>query len=269
MSFNQQAVLEYVLQRQNSDGGFAFVPKYYGWEFPTSVLDSYYCLSILSALEKKTPHEDKLRTYVRTVFEKESCQTAVLDFYLHEIAVMSGITLEFSERHAKKWLEILRRTPSPEELVDCGASDGYSTSDSPLQNFFAAAFLLKKFGFETPKLRWNENVFSRLGDITSVAYAVAISKLFGLKANYADAVNFIQSCNGKNGFSACPNAVTPFIESRYFGCFALIFLGKKLLSRALSSLKNYRTRTADFAERCLAEFLRLNLLFSQLNCLQA
>lgn len=226
---------EYILKRHNSDGGFGFAPPLYGWEFPSGLLDTYYCLSVISMMGRKIPNRGMVQGYVKDILDGKQTRSPAADFYALECARIAGMEIECTQAQAKKWeVCIARQAHAGGGLHSQWFSADYDAAGSPYQDVYASAFLLGKYckGQKIGGLALAQNADGGFGigksDIASTAYCIAIGETLGIRANAQKAEGFIRLCRSGHGYATAPRSAPAFVECTYFACWALRMLGGRI-----------------------------------------
>jgi len=254
MSFDKSALYDYITQRQNSDGGFAFAAPCYGWEFPSGLPDTYYCTHMLAMLGAQVPHTAKTISYIEGLAEEYPKQSAMSDFFLFETASLLGSKLKPSPQKINKWrTDMVTRAKQSGEARGEWMSADYDASESPFQNAYASAHLLSKYAngadLEKPHLSQKADGGFGVGspDIISTAYCIAISVLCAVEIDFEGARKFINSCSSHSGgFAICPSIRPHFVEPTYFGCWALRILGKDVPHSSLAFAESLQNGNGGF-----------------------
>jgi len=229
MMFDRKELIDYVLKRQNSDGGFGFVPPFCGLEFPSGLPDTYHCVSILSMLGKTVENPDKTSEYLKKTRADYTNPSPTYSFYIFEASRLLGKKLRAGGEEIKTWEQVLKRGPATQ------LSEGYGAAGSPYQDVYSAIYLLKKYGngtgTEEYEIKQNQDGGFGPGasDIASTAHCIAINGLLGLSFDREKAVRFILSCGANyGGFSIRPNAEPAFVETTYYASLSFSLLGAKI-----------------------------------------
>ncbi|MEM3565213.1 MAG: prenyltransferase/squalene oxidase repeat-containing protein [Candidatus Jordarchaeaceae archaeon] len=236
-SFLVEGVIKYVLNGQNSDGGYTFCP---GAE--SNAQDTYYGLEILKILNYPFPNVEKTVEWLLSI-EMYNIYTY---YYVGKALTLCGERLDdrFREFVAS---EISSRKHSISTNVYTELSSGFKSSLMVLElaemlnlEFDGADMKRWLLGFKNRDGGFGENGHS---DISSTYYAVAsLCLLKHDRKNLREAVKFVRKCEAPHGgFTIIPNSLKTYIEFTYAGVMTLDLLGEKL---------RFPQKTADFVLKC-------------------
>jgi hypothetical protein len=230
-------IADYVVNRQNEDGGYTF-----GIGEGSSIQDTYYGLAILRSLGSPFPNVEKTISFVRETRLDN-------DYQIYYVAKASKL-LEtgFSDALGKRVAAII----GSDQYF--GSTDAFSEVSSEFITTHMALELadLLKLSVEGKKVsewlllfRNEDGGFGIRGqsNINSTYYAVASINLSrsGIK-NPVETVKFVRSCEKPyGGFTVIPINFMPYIEHTYFGVMTLDLLGEKSL---------YPKQSADWVLTC-------------------
>ncbi|MCX8195208.1 MAG: hypothetical protein N3G22_03850, partial [Candidatus Micrarchaeota archaeon] len=117
----------FVKSRQNSDGGYTFARRLYGLEFPSSISETYFALSILSILKENVQHREKTLSYVKKISRgKELHSSPATAFY----AISSFLLLGERPPHSASLVEWLRAAITEKRAM----------FNEPTSNWFSAEY---------------------------------------------------------------------------------------------------------------------------------
>jgi hypothetical protein len=246
-----EPIADYVVERQNADGGYTFAQ----WS-ESSAQDTYYALQILKMLGVQPAHTDRTIAFLRKLQHPDGGFDSIkVAYYVTTSLIELGAT---PERGFEK--SILLAHSSLERLgsfeVNIEASSEIETTYLSLENLR----LLGKPVETEPlaglilRLRNPDGSFGRGGysSMASVYYALASLKLLRYDVNSLDSTpRWIRGCeNPAGGFARSPKDFDPYLilEELYFGLKALEVLGEASLYRSqnLSLIGKFQNRKGGF-----------------------
>lgn len=231
-------VINYVVVRQNEDGGYAFTQ---GLE--SNLQDTYYGLAILDLLSASFPNIQETLTW------------------LHNFSVENKLNLHY---YVTKALMLLGESPSNQvhdfmasflgAHREFGTVDAYVEIASEFEVTFMVTEIANILGMKLNKdplakrLLLYQNEDGGFGahvhsNLNSTYHAVAsLSNLSYPVGSLRDTLAFVRSCEKPSGgFTVVPNTFPPYMEHVYYGVFTLDLLGEGL---------SYPEETAKFVFRC-------------------
>ena len=226
---NTRAIVYYILERQNEDGGYTFAR---GAE--SNAQDTYYALEILRMLDAKPTNLDKTVRFVQGLQHSDGGFDSVKSAY-YVITILSQLG-------AKPTKPIDQTTLSLEILIE-GLENPhvYIEAISEIESIYLAVKLLNSLNFSLNSDRivkqvlkmqnidgsFGSRTFSRLA---STFYALAILGLTGYDVKaLSNTLTWIRQCEiSTGGFTADPELTSPYIamEDLYFGIKSLEALGE-------------------------------------------
>ncbi len=230
-------IINYVLSRQNEDGGYAFAQG----SFESSGQDTYYGLAILSELNSTFPNTEKTLRFLD--------ENRVDSIYSMYYAVKAQLLLGRGF-NAELKKDISSMLCSKKYF---GSSEFFSDASEFTTTFMALelANLLEIDVSATEVVKWlltfqnEDRGFGPQGNsnIESTYYAVA--SLFMLKWNLrklSKFIGFVRACEKPfGGFTVVPMNYMPYMEYTYYGVMALDLLGEK---------SKYSPQTIDWVLSC-------------------
>jgi hypothetical protein len=232
-----QSVINYVVSRQNVDGGYTFVE-----ENDSNAEDTYYGLAILKLLGSTFPNVDKTVEWLRgfrlgSIYSYYYIGKALslccedLDSRFQKY-VVSAIA---SKRHfgsVEVYIEVASEFRAAHMVLELAKLLDVDPADNDV-----VAWLL---GYKNGDGGFGAH---RHSNINSTYYATASLDLlnFNMKS-LQDTVAFLRACeNLHGGFTVIPHSFAPYMEYVYYGVMALDALGEKC---------RFPSQTVDFVLRC-------------------
>ena len=216
-------ITDYVVNRQNADGGYTFCQ---GAE--SNLQDTYYGLAMLSLLSGNFPDVEKTVKFINDARLDSIYST----YYVTKASLLLGKSIE--PKLKKRLLSILNSKNY------FGSTILFSEPSSEFTTTFMALELarLLKVKVNTEEVtnwllnsRNDDGGFGIQGqsNINSTYYAIASINL--LKQNLNDqreTVTFVRACEKPpGGFTVIPINFTPYMEHTYYGVMTLDLLGEK------------------------------------------
>lgn len=232
-------VIDYVTNRQNEDGGYAFCQG-----IESNRRDTYYGLAILSLLNADFPNVDKTLTFLK---EPELDLHNTYSHYYTTKALL--LCSEEPNENLKNHISLAANMKKHSSLADVlpEASSEFTTTFMTLE-------LARLFEFQLPKNRiieWLLSFKNRDGgfsseehsNINSTYYAAASLALLNAKIkDLGETAKFVRECEkAYGGFTLIPMNITPYVEHTYYGVMALDLLGETC---------RYPSQTIDFLLKC-------------------
>jgi hypothetical protein len=231
-------VIDYVVNRQNEDGGYTFCQ---GTE--SNAQDTYYGLAILDLLGALFPNVEKTVEWLQS-FVPDSLYS---HYYVAKALKLCG--KEPDKRLLRKFILSL-----PIVNGEFGTVDVYAEVASEFLPIFMAVELAGLAVVEVDRERivgWLlsfKNVDGGFGahgrsNLNSTYHAVA--SLFSLGypvESLRDTLGYVRACEKPyGGFTVVPQGVTPYMEHTYYGTSTLNLLGERL---------RYPKQTAELVLKC-------------------
>ena len=230
-------VIQYVVNRQNEDGGYTFCQ---GTE--SNAQDTYYGLAILDLLNAPFPNVEKTIKWLYD-FVPDNLYS---HYYVAKALRLCG---REPEKNLKDFILSL-----PSVRGNFGTVDVYVEVASEFLLTFMTTELIKivNVEIESKKLAdWLLSFKNKNGgfgahghsNLNSTYHAVA--SLFNLGypvKSLRDTLSYVRTCEKPfGGFTVVPHASTPYMEHIYYGASTLNLLGERL---------RYPKQTAEFVLKC-------------------
>ena len=232
-----EAVLNYVLQRQNRDGGYTFAQG-----ADSNAQDTYYGLAILKLLNAQPPLVPQTANWLRSL--------PANDLYAHYY-VSKALALCGEPIHPNLAVTTLafRRSDGSFGTVDVGVG-----APSEFHSTFMASEMLRMLGLTDDAdmtIGWllgyrnGDGGFGANGcsNLRSTFHAVAsLHNLSYPVKSMRATIGYVRSCEqARGGFSVVPGSSMPYMEDTYCGVLALDLMGGRC---------QYPERTADRVYEC-------------------
>ncbi len=231
-------IANYVITRQNEDGGYAFAQG----SLESNCQDTYYGLAILSKLDADFPNTQKTSRFL-----EDSRLDSIYSLYY----VTKARLLLDKSINAKLKKHVISLLKSKKYF---GSTDFFSEVSSEFTTTFMALELvnLLKIDFNTQEaIKWllgfknEDGGFGTHGysNINSTYYATASLLLLEMNPKKLDdTIEFVRECEKPyGGFTVIPNNVTTYMEHTYYGVMTLDLLNEQ---------SKYSTQTIEWILKC-------------------
>ena len=231
-------VIDYVVNRQNEDGGYTFCQG-----IESNAQDTYYGLAILDLLGASFPNVEK------TV---EWLQSFVPDSLYSHYYVAKALKLCGKEPEKKLLRKFILSLPIVNG--EFGTVDVYAEVASEFLSIFMVIELVDMVDVEINRKKivdWllsfknNDGGFGAHGhsNLNSTYHAVASLSNLGYPVNsLRDTLEYVRACEKPyGGFTVVPHAAIPYMEHIYYGTSTLNLLGERL---------RYPKQTAEHVLKC-------------------
>ncbi|MGC9094336.1 MAG: prenyltransferase/squalene oxidase repeat-containing protein [Candidatus Bathyarchaeia archaeon] len=231
-------VADYVVCRQNEDGGYTFCQG-----IESNAQDTYYGLAILDLLGAPFPNVEKTVEWLRR-FVPDNLYS---HYYVAKALKLCGE--EPDEKGLEKFFLSL-----PVVRGEFGTIDVYAEVASEFLPIFMVTELANMIGIKIDSEKvtdWllsfqnNDGGFGAHGhsNLNSTYHAVASLSNLGYQVKLLrDTLGYVRACEKPyGGFTVVPSSSTPFMEHVYYGVSTLNLLGESL---------RYPRQTAEFVLRC-------------------
>ena len=216
-------VIDYVVNRQNTDGGYTFVQS-----TESNAQDTYYGLAILDLL--KTPFPNAQQTI--KLLHEFAPDSLYSHYYISKALKLCG------EDPNKNLRDFLLSRYSKGEF---GTVDVYVEVASEFQVTFMVTEVVNIIGVGIDRektIRWLLRYQNKDGGFGAHGYSnlnstfYAITSLFNLGypvRSLRQTLTYVRSCEKPSGgFTVIPSSVIPYMEHVYYGVSTLDLLGEQL-----------------------------------------
>jgi hypothetical protein len=240
-------IIDYVIQRQNEDGGYTFCQ-----DAESNRRDTYYGLSVSALLGGRFPNVAKTVTFLK---EPELDPHNIYSHYYTTKALL--LCCEPPNENLKNsisFVAYLKKYPSLANVLPEVSSE-FTTNYMTLE-------LARLLGVQLPKnhiVEWllrfkkEDGGFSSEdhSNINSTYYAIASLALLNAHVkDLGETVQFVRECEkAYGGFTLIPMNITPYIEHTYYGVMALNSLGEtcRYPSQTIGFLLKCQNKNGGFA----------------------
>jgi len=233
------ALADFIAGRLNSDGGYSFARPLFGYEFPSSISETYYALATLSLIGKEIPERERTLAYLHSTQKENGAYTSPgIAFHAAKSLALLGKKPQGKEYIERLRTVIHRQRETFQEFDSTWFSADYDAGDSPFRPFFCAARVLKMADakLEKPDFIWLAYKEAKGGgfgvgkpDIASTYHALSSLFCVGFgPGDFPDCADFIEKCGVREGgFAPVPGGAPAFAETTYLAIAALHLLGRK------------------------------------------
>ena len=231
-------VVNYVVSRQNEDGGYTFCQG-----TDSNAQDTYYGLAILDLLGASFPNVKRTVDWLRG-FSPDSLYS-----HYYVAKALDLCSEELDKESLKKFVLSL-----PVVRGDFGTVDVYAEVASEFLSVFMAVELADMVDVKVNREKitdWllsfknNDGGFGVHGHSNLNSTYHAVASLFNLGypvKSLKETLEYVRACEKPyGGFTVVPNASTPYMEHIYYGASTLTILGGRL---------RYPNQTAELVLRC-------------------
>ena len=230
-------IVEYVVNRQNDDGGYAFAQ---GLE--SNAQDTYYGLVILNLLGSPFPNMEHTVEWL--------CNFDLSSIYSYYYV---GKSLALCNKHVgSRFWDFMSSAISSGRYfrtVDVYVEVSSEFESTLMLLELASTLNIKMDGEEVKrwllKHRNKDGGFGAYGysNINSTYYAIASLNLLKVdRRDLSDTVTFVRKCEQPyGGFTVIPRSAPPYIEHTYYGVMTLDLLGENC---------RFPSQTIDFVLKC-------------------
>jgi hypothetical protein len=220
--FSARDVVDYVVSRQNTDGGYTFCQ---GAE--SNAQDTYYGLAILDLLKAPFPNIKQIIRWLHDFIPDSSYS----HYYVAKALKLCG---EEPDKRLKDFPSYLRGSKG-----EIGTIEVYVEVASEFEDSFMITELVNMAGIEIDRKKtigWllsyqnNDGGFGahKHSNLNSTYHAVASLSNLGYPVKSLRAtVGYVRSCEKPSGgFTVVPKSSNPYMEHVYFGASTLDLLGE-------------------------------------------
>jgi hypothetical protein len=231
-------IINYVLTRQNEDGGYCFAQG----ALESSGQDTYYGLAILSQLNARFPRSEKTLRFL----DDNRLDSIYSIYYVTKSKLLLGKGI-----NARLKEELSSLLDSNKYF---GSSNFFSDASSEFTTTLMAlelARLLKMDVNSREIVEWLLSFRNKDGgfgirdhsNVDSTYYAVACLLLLNENSKKLnETIKFVRSCEKPHGgFTVIPINYTPYMEHAYYGLMTLVLLGEE---------SRYPAQTIDWVLSC-------------------
>lgn len=229
-------ITDYVINRQNEDGGYTFCQ---GAE--SNSQDTYYGLAILNLLRQGFPNAEKTVEFLKA----SRMDSIYSTYYVAKASRLLG------DKNNDRFEERLNSILDAKHYF--GSTDVFSEVSSEFTTTFLALELANDFkiNVETEVADWLLRFRNRDGgfgsqgqsNINSTYYAIAsLSLLKQNLKNLQETLTFVRACEKPyGGFTVVPMNFTPYMEHMYYGLMTLALFDEE---------SRYPSQIIDFVLKC-------------------
>jgi hypothetical protein len=217
-------IINYVLNRQNEDGGYCFAQG----ALESSCQDTYYGLAILSQLNARFPRSEKTLRFL----DDNRLDSIYSIYYVtkSKLLIGKGMTAE-AKKEISSFLDFNKYFGSSVFFSD--ASSEFTTTLMALE----LARMLKMDVNSREIVEWLLSFRNSDGgfgthdhsNVDSTYFAVACLILLNENSKKLnETINFVRACEKPHGgFTVIPINYTPYMEHSYYGLMTLVLLGEE------------------------------------------
>ncbi len=206
---NYDKIREFVLSRQNEDGGFAFCKP-----LPSTLAETYYAVSILTMLEYEVPRREKLVEFLRSRIQKE---VYTLYYTFHTLNALGEDLPDYSDFVLNKLKEVTKKERG--DFADTSGITATYTFELPnvLREIYVLTSILNLFRVDVPEetklvvynFKRNGGYGSSEPNLKETYYAVYVLR-------DRDAIGFVKRFECEGGFAKSPGGYPPYLEETYY-----------------------------------------------------
>lgn len=232
----KRTIADYVVSRQNEDGGYTFCQ---GAE--SNAQDTYYGLSILNLLKQSFPNAEKTVEFLNSI----RLDTIYSTYYVTKASWLLGKRDVGFEEHLRSILDSKRYF---------GSIAVFSEVSSEFTTTFLALELANQLKLNVQsqevaewllQFRNQDGGFGPQGqsNINFTYYAIASLSLLRLNLkDLRETITFVRACEKPyGGFTVVPMNFTPYMEHAYYGVMTLALFDEVV---------RFPSQTVDFVLKC-------------------
>ncbi|MEM1507238.1 MAG: prenyltransferase/squalene oxidase repeat-containing protein [Candidatus Bathyarchaeia archaeon] len=222
-------IVNYILERQNSDGGYTFCR----WT-ESNAQDTFYALNILDILGVQPINVDKTINFLKSLQHPDGHFDSVKVAYY----VIKSL-LKFGEKTLKPPIDLIEYLPKLIESLESPFVDVEALSE--VENVYMLVDLCTAFNIEMDSERVIEAIFriknndgsfgsAKRSKMASTFYALGTLKNLGYDVSgLADTLKWIRKHEyAGGGFTHVPEAAPTYLEDTYFGIKSLEVLNVRI-----------------------------------------
>lgn len=229
-------IINYVVSRQNTDGGYTFVE-----ENDSNAQDTYYGLAVLKLLDSPYPRVAKTVEWLHEF----GLGSIYSHYYVGKALSLCGEELDYRFR------KFIASTIAAKRHF--GSVDVYFEVASEFRATLMALELANLLGVDpgTDVMQWLLQYMNGDGgfgahnhsNVNSTYYAATSLDLLGFyMKSLKNTVSFLRMCERRyGGFTVIPDSFTSYMEHTYYGVMALDALGENC---------KFPSQTVGFVRRC-------------------
>ncbi len=210
---NLEKLREFVVTRQNDDGGFTFCKP-----IPSTLAETYFAVNILVSIGSEVPKKEKLIEFLQSRIQKE---IYTLFYTLHSLKLLGEDIYDFSDFLINKLKDAVKR--ERRELVGNAGITATYTFEQPnvLREIYTISSLLSLYQLEVPEVvknfvkqyrrvtRYGIGYGDKEPNLEETFYAVYVLR--------DDAViSFVKHFESNGGFAKHPKGFPPYLEDTYY-----------------------------------------------------
>ena len=268
-----RSIADYVLERQNEDGGYTFAQ----WS-ESSAQDTYFAIQILRMLDVSPVRKERTIAFLRKLQHSDGGFDSIkVAYYVTKSLKELGATLEKDcEEFILQAQSSLGRLGSIE--VNIEASSEIETTHLFLET---SRLLGRSVESDTLlrlilSLKNHDGSFGQAGysHLASLYYALASLKVLGYDVNSLDStLRWVRGCeNPAGGFARNPNHFEAYLilDEMYYGLKALEVFGEPSLypSQNLNLIAKFQNSNGGFRRSIFLGISTFESTFHALSCLQ-
>jgi len=233
----RENLIDYATSRLNSDGGYSFSYPLFGTEFPSSISETYYALSIFSILGEEIPERGRTEEYLRGIQRKDGrYDSTAVAFYAVKSLLLIGRKPE-RLGFVDDLQGVLRKPRIFSGQFGGGFfSADYDLSESPFVRMYHASETISALGLPVGedaarifKPNADGGFGARNSDVVSTYHALAALACGGHDAGrLSRTAEFVEKCEARGGgYSGVPGGMPPFMETTHSAIMAMKLLGRE------------------------------------------
>lgn len=231
-----RAIADYVINRQNADGGYTFCQ---GVE--SNAQDTYYGLSILNRLNQSFPNIDKTFEFLKS----SRIDSIYSTYYVAKALLLLGKRKIRCEEHLRSILDSKRYFGSIAVFPEVSSEFTTTFMTIELANQLDINFESEEVASWLLGFRNQDGGYGPHGqsNINSTYYATAsLNMLKQNPENLRETLMFVRACEKPyGGFTVVPMNFTPYMEHVFYGVMTLALFDEE---------SRYPSQITDFVLKC-------------------